>query len=165
MCSSDLTAQIIKSLTDGATLTPEQTAKIKEAIAKSGGGEGRERGSYQAVQDVLTPEQKTAITKKRAVSYTNMIYGSVGLTDDQKKQIDAAADDLAKAGTKPEEFQKKLNDAANGLLTPEQKEKIKGGGVYSIGRAGGAAPGAALGAPQGGNPGAPLQLLNPAPRK
>ena len=53
-------AQLIKSLTGGVTLTPEQETKIKAVIAEAGGGEGegRERMNYKAVQDILTPEQK-----------------------------------------------------------------------------------------------------------
>jgi len=140
------TSQVIKSLTDGATLTPEQEKKIKAIIAESGGGESRERANYQAVQDVLTAEQKAAISKNRTLSMTKMMFGRVNLTADQTKQIEAAYDDLVKSGAKPEELAKKLNDAVNGLLTDEQKEKLKGG--FATGRPGTAAPGASIGAPQ-----------------
>ena len=145
--------QIVKSLTDGVTLTPEQDKKIKAIIAESGGGEGRERVNYQGVQDVLTAEQKAAIAKNRTLSMTKMMFGRANLTAEQTKQIEAAYDDLVKSGANPQELSKKLNDAVNGLLTPEQKETTKGG--FNTGRPGGVKPGAPLGAPQ---------ILNPAPR-
>ncbi len=137
--------QVIKSLTDGVTLTPEQEAKIKSIIAESG-GETRERANYQAVQDVLTAEQKAAIAKNRTLSMTKMMFGRANLTADQVKQIESAYDDLAKSGSNPQELSKKLNDAVNNLLTPEQKEATKGG--FNTGRPGGTTPGAAIGAPQ-----------------
>jgi hypothetical protein len=68
------------------------------------------------------------------------------LTAERTKHLETAYDNLAKSGAKPEELPKKLNDAVNNLLTSEQKETMKGGG--STGLPGGAAPGAALGAPQ-----------------
>ena len=150
-------AQVIKSLTDGVTLTPEQETKIKSAIAEAGGGEGRERGNYKAVQDLLTPEQKATIAKKRALSYTGMMFGRANLTADQQKQVEAAYDGLAKSGNaNPEDVMKKMSEAVNNLLTAEQKEAMKVGG-FTTGRAGGGlAPGAAPGSPQ---------LLNPAKRK
>ena len=80
------------------------------------------------------------------------------LTAEQTKHLETAYDDLAKSGAKPEELPKKLNDAVNNLLTPEQKETMKGGG--NTGLPGGAAPGAALGAPQ-----ILRKFENPAPRK
>ena len=80
------------------------------------------------------------------------------LTAEQTRQLETAYDDLAKSGAKPEELPKKLNDAVNNLLTPEQKETMKGGG--NTGLPGGAAPGAALGAPQ-----ILRKFENPAPRK
>ena len=149
--------QIVKSLTDGATLTPEQDKKIKAIIAEGGGGEGRERANYKGVQDVLTAEQKAAIAKNRSLAMTKMMFGHVNLTAEQTKQIEAAYDDLAKSGSNPQELSKKLNDAVNNLLTPEQKEKLKGG--FNSGLPGGAAPGAALGT----KPGSP-QILKTAPR-
>lgn len=145
------TAQVIQSLTGGVTLTPEQEKKIKAVLAESGNGETRERVNYQAVQDVLTAEQKAAIAKSRALSFTKMMFGRANLTADQATQIESAYDALAKSGNaKPEELTKKLNEAVNNLLTAEQKEAMKG--AFTTGRAGGAAPGAP-------------QLLNPAPRK
>ena len=146
--------QVMKSLTDGVTLTPEQDKKIKTIIMDSSGGESRERANYQAVQDVLTAEQKAGIAKNRTLAMTKMMFGRANLTAEQAKQIESAYDDLVKSGTKTEEFTKKLNDAVNRLLTAEQKETMKGG--FTTGRAGGTAPGAPLGAPQ---------TLNPAPRK
>ena len=135
------TAQVIKSLTDGATLTPEQEKKIKAIIAESGGGEGRERANYQGVQDVLTAEQKAAIAKSRALSMTKMMFGRANLTADQTKQVESAYDALVKSGNaKPGEAAQKLNEAVNNLLTAEQKEAMKAG--FNTGRAGGAAPGA-----------------------
>lgn len=143
-------AQTIKSLTDGATLTPEQEKKIKAVIAESGNGETRERADYQAVQDVLTAEQKAAIARNRALSFTKMMFGRANLTPEQAKQIESAYDDLAKSGNaKPGEITRKLNDAVNNLLTAEQKEAMKGG--FTTGGFNGAKPGAP-------------QLLNPAPR-
>ena len=150
--------QTIKALTDGVTLTPEQEKKMKAILAESGGGESREHANYKALQDVLTSDQKAAIAKSRTLSMTKMMFGRANLTTDQTKQIKAAYDDLAKSGAKPEELPKKLNDAINGLLTPEQKETMKGG--FTTGRAGGAAPGSPLGSPLGSP-----QILNPAPRK
>lgn len=118
--------QVIKSLTGGVTLTPEQEAKLKAIVAESGGGQSRERANYQAVQDVLTAEQKAAIAKNRTLSITKMRFGRANLTGEQIKQIESAYDDLAKSGSiKPEEIYKKLTDAVNNLLTPEQKKANK----------------------------------------
>ena len=71
-------AQLIKSLTGGVTLTPEQETKIKAVIAEAGGGEGRERTNYKAVQDILTPEQKETIAKSRAQEVAGFNTGRPG---------------------------------------------------------------------------------------
>ena len=73
-------AQLIKSLTGGVTLTPEQETKIKAVIAEAGGGggEGRERMNYKAVQDILTPEQKETIAKSRAQQVAGFNTGRPG---------------------------------------------------------------------------------------
>ncbi len=71
-------AQALKSLTGGVTLTPEQETKIKAVIAEAGGGEGRERMNYQAVQDLLTPEQKETIAKNRAQQVGGFNTGRAG---------------------------------------------------------------------------------------
>jgi Spy/CpxP family protein refolding chaperone len=144
--------QVMKSLTDGVTLTPEQEKKIKAVIAESGSGETRERASYQAVQDVLTPAQKATIARNRSISYAKMTFGRANLTPEQIQQVEAAYDNLAKSGNAaPGELAKKLNDAVNNLLTAEQKEKMKGG--FTFGGAGATAA-----------PGSPL-ILNRAQRK
>lgn len=147
-------AQVIKSLTDGVTLTAEQETKIKAVVAEAGGGEGRERANYQAVQDVLTAGQKAAITKNRTLSMTKMMFGRANLTADQLKAIETAYDDIVKSGNaKPGEIPQKLHDAVNNLLTPEQKEaKIADFQERAPRGAAGTTP---LGAPQ---------ILNPAPR-
>jgi Spy/CpxP family protein refolding chaperone len=122
-----MVAQTIKSLTDPAVLTPEQTAKIKELIAKNtAAGERAERNWYQSVQNVLTPEQNAAIAKHRALSYAKAVYGRVNMTPDQMKKVESAYDELAKTpGIKPEEVTKQLYERVNGLLTAEQKEAMK----------------------------------------
>jgi len=108
--------QMIEAMTAGVTLTPEQVAKLKAIVAESGG-----RQNYRALQDVLTAEQKAAIAKNRTLSITKMRFGRANLTGEQIKQIESAYDDLAKSGSiKPEEIYKKLTDAVNKLLTPEQ---------------------------------------------
>jgi len=125
---------VMKFAFDGMTLTPEQKKEIKAiAFAESSGvnsGSGvdyqEDLAVHQAVQSVLTAEQKATIAKKRTLSITKTRFGRANLTGEQIKQIESAYDDLAKSGSiKPEEIYKKLTDAVNNLLTPEQKKANK----------------------------------------
>jgi Spy/CpxP family protein refolding chaperone len=146
-------AQTIKSLTEPAVLTAEQTAQIKSILAKQNTGgrwrEGGERGEnrwHQSIQDVLTADQKATIAKHRALSNVKAMFGRVNLTADQLHKIEATYDELVKTpNVSSEGITKKLYEKVNGLLTEEQKEAMKKGvwtglpgGAVS---AGGAAPG------------------------
>ena len=73
-------AQMIKSLTGGVTLTPEQETKMKAVIAEGGGreSEAREHATYKAVQDLLTPEQKETIAKSQAQQVAGFKPGRPG---------------------------------------------------------------------------------------
>ena len=145
-----LTAQTIKSLTDPAVLTEEQTTRIKGLLAKGNReGERMEREWYQSIQDVLTPEQKAVVARHRALANAKAGFGRANLTADQWQKVEAAYDELAKTpNLNSEAVTKQLAERVNGLLTAEQKETMKTGG-WGL---------AQLGAPQGGaaKPGSPL---------
>lgn len=172
-----MTAQTIKSLTDPAVLTEEQTTRIKGLLAKGNtGGERMEREWYQSIQDVLTPEQKAVVARHRALANAKAGFGRANLTADQWQKVEAAYDELAKTpNLNAEAVTKQLAERVNGLLTAEQKEAMKSGG-WGIAQAGAAKPGAPQvgvakpGAPQGGAAqfgvpqlGAPGQPINRAP--
>jgi len=125
-------AQAIKWMTEPAKLTAEQTEKIKAILAKQSGAGGREGGERteregnEAVQNVLTADQKALIAKHRAVSYAKMMFGNVKLTAEQSQKIEAAYDELAKTpNLNREGISKKLSEKITGLLTAEQKEAMK----------------------------------------
>jgi hypothetical protein len=117
----------IKSMTAPIALSSEQIDEVK--AASTGDDLGAFGGkTYQAVQRVLTPEQKAEIAKSRAVHYAKFAFARAKLTADQIKQVEALGDELAKDQTAASNNAKvyaKLTDRINELLTDEQKEAMK----------------------------------------
>lgn len=156
---------MIKYATDPVKLSPEQIKKIKAAMPKAAGSESAERKSYEAIQQVLTPEQKATIVKHRATGYVKSMFFQAKLTPDQWKQVEAAYDQMIKDGTIKAaggwEGYEKLADKVNGLLTAEQKEAMKKARTWSP--AGGGAVRFAPGAPVPGSK-KPLEKKGETPR-
>jgi Spy/CpxP family protein refolding chaperone len=153
-----IATQTIKSLTEPAVLTEEQVTRIKAILAKGNPGREREEHQwYQSIQDVLTPEQKAAVARHRALAGAKARFGGANLTAEQWQKTEAAYDDLAKtSGLNSEAISKQLVERVNGLLTAEQKEAMKKGGW------GGLQAGAAQGQPGQpiAKPGGSPQVIN-----
>jgi hypothetical protein len=117
----------IKSMVAPVTLTKEQIEQVK--AASKGDDLGVVGGkTYRAIQQVLTPEQKTAIAKSRALNYAKFAFARAKLTGDQMKQVEALCDELAKDQPNPMDHGRgyaKLTEKVNELLTDEQKETMK----------------------------------------
>jgi hypothetical protein len=113
----------IKSLATPVELTDEQVKQLA-AIAK---GSEDVRGALRekvlpALEQMLTPEQKAAMTKHRTVT-TVLSTIRTRITREQLTALGAAYDELAKDGNlKGEELVKALTEKLNGLLTDEQKQ-------------------------------------------
>jgi len=143
---------MVKNMTAPVQLTDEQMKQLRAGageLLKDGDPEGiwrNYRKLNELVQQVLTPEQKAAIGKHRAMSSIKMMFGAAKLTADQLQQVEAACDELVKDQTlKSEELYKKLYEVVDRVLTDEQKEALKKGrGFWTVqpGGAGGSfAPG------------------------
>jgi hypothetical protein len=150
----------IKASTDPVQLTEEQMKKAKDVYKeamKAGGYEALGRGMSDKIQDILTPEQKAAIYKHRAMSYVKSMFSQAKLTSEQTKQVEAAVDAMGKEQNFKFDWAKvqQLNEKIEAVLTAEQKEAIKKArSAWTPIQPGAAAPGARAG---GGG-------LNPAPQ-
>jgi Spy/CpxP family protein refolding chaperone len=113
--------QRIKGITEPIQLSDEQ---VKQVLAAVGGV--RNKLNYGVVEKVLTPDQKRAIAKYRAMlAVKGMFQGDPTLTAQQWKQVEARCDVLVKDVKNPfdtGEIVSKLRDMADALLTPEQRE-------------------------------------------
>ncbi|MGD0898790.1 MAG: PDZ domain-containing protein, partial [Thermoguttaceae bacterium] len=157
----------VKAMTAGVQLSDEQMKKLRAAwgdVVKN-----RETASgdwYKAFQQVLTPEQETAIAKQRAMSYVKAAFLQANLTKDQLKQLEDLAEKFAKdRDRKPWDWEanQKLAEQVNGLLTPEQKEAMKKSRAF-FGQPGGAGVFGPA-APAGGGAKAPCPKSEAAPAK
>ncbi len=73
----------IKAMTDPAQLSDEQMKKLKAAyseLTKANDHEAMERKLPEAVQNVLTAEQKATIFKHRAMTYVKSMFARAKLT-------------------------------------------------------------------------------------
>jgi predicted transcriptional regulator len=138
----------IKASTDPVQLTEEQMKKAKDVYKeamKAGGYEALGRGMSDKIQDILTPEQKAAIYKHRAMSYVKSMFSQAKLTSEQTKQVEAAVDAMGKEQNFKFDWAKvqQLNEKIEAVLTAEQKEAIKKArSAWTPIQPGAAAPGA-----------------------
>jgi Spy/CpxP family protein refolding chaperone len=115
----------IKATTAPVELSAEQIKQIKAALPQGGQPWQAQAKVYEVVQQVLTAEQKVAITKHRNMSYVKSMYGRAKLTEEQLKQAEAACEALAKdPNVKPNELYLKLKEKVDALLTDEQKKAM-----------------------------------------
>ena len=120
----------IKAITDPVKLSDEQMAKAKQVfreMKKTTDHERMERGLPDAIQKILTDEQKLTIKKHRIMSYAKATLGRVELTAEQKAKLDALVSDMAKEANPRGDWKsmQKITEKAQGLLTAEQKEALK----------------------------------------
>ena len=148
----------IKAMAAPVELTDDQ---IKKLVTDAQGHEG-ERGSAEqkiseALDQMLTADQKATIARHKALAEVMRKYGSGRiLSRDQAKEVAGICEELSKdIALKPDDAAKKLSDKIESLLTDEQKEAIKN--APTRGRREGVA-----GTPDGGARG--VREGNPAPR-
>lgn len=109
-----------------ASLTAEQVASIHDALATEPSPEAAARRLNDVVQQVLTPEQKTAVAKHRAMSHVKAVYARAKLTPPQQEQVEAICEELAAdSDMPPAEAYPKLKQRVDALLTDDQKESMK----------------------------------------
>ena len=146
---------MIQASTAPVVLSDDQIQEIKAALARENLNEVRSF-SYEAIQMVLTPEQKVTIAKSRALGYAKGIYLRAKLTDEQLKQVEGVCEELAKdPSIKPQDLYIKIKEKADGFLTAEQKEAMKAPWVGGFGGGGGILI----------NAGQPQRTETPAPAK
>lgn len=126
----------IKNMAGPVVLTEEQ---MKQLVALASGSENA-RGALQekvapALEQMLTPEQKAAMTKYRVIAEVQRGFAGARLTREQVKELEGAYDELAKdTNLKTEDLVKQLTEKGTGFLTDEQKEAIKSVSSRSAGR-------------------------------
>ena len=129
-------SRMIKALTEPVALTPEQLAQIKAVLAKRNAGSAEPWSGgqwYESVQALLTPEQKAAIAKHRAMEYVKAVFVRAKLTDDQLRLVAAAYEGIAKnTALNSEGVMRNLADSARTLLTAEQRQAMERSGWKEI---------------------------------
>ncbi|MEE8451269.1 MAG: hypothetical protein V3R99_05115 [Thermoguttaceae bacterium] len=114
----------IRSAIEGLDLTAEQ----KEKLGKSREQLGPKVGSvFGKLRDILTEEQRTASEEagkkareagKEGRALIVAIEASVKITEEQQEKIDKVAKELGA-------LNREMTRSIMGILTPEQKEKLK----------------------------------------
>lgn len=121
-----LISNMIRSYAGPAILTPEQVAGIHDALAAEPSPEAAARRLFEVVQQVLTPEQKTAVAKHRAMHHVKALYARAALTEQQQEQAEAICEELAAdPDMPPAEAYPKLKQRIDALLTDEQREAMQ----------------------------------------
>jgi Spy/CpxP family protein refolding chaperone len=121
----------IKASTDPAQLTDEQVKKLKAAYGEltKPGHQAEWQKLPEAIDSVLTAEQKAVIARHRAMGYVKMMFARAKLTDEQMKRVEAMVDELAKdQNVKPAmiwQSYNKLAEKIRALLTAEQKKEME----------------------------------------
>ena len=122
----------IKALTDPVQLTDEQMKKLRAAydnLTKATGPEAVGRSFPEALQQILTAEQKAAVAKHRAMNYVKSIFARAKLSDEQMKKAETLVDELAKdqsdKGGMGWQSYSTLAEKIRGLLTAQQKEAMQ----------------------------------------
>jgi len=125
--------EMIKGIIGSIELTDQQLRQVK-AICDRLAREEAEAGAFskqnsaklsQAIQEILTPQQKAAIAREQAMNYVKKMYGPAKLTEDQLRQAEGICDDLLRQQTgKSKDHYAKLADAVDKMLTDEQKESL-----------------------------------------
>ena len=114
---ADVTS-LIKALAKPAELTEAQVKTIKGTVDCSD-----MQALRQAIADMLTPAQKVVYNKGRAIGYVKSYYWNAKLTEEQFKQVEAAADQVSKdASLSDVEVAEKIKEKIDPILTPEQKK-------------------------------------------
>jgi len=105
-------------------LTDEQKQKLKEIREEAG---PKMKEILDKVNEILTEEQSTAAKEaaKKAMEagekgrdFFLAVQTSIQLTDEQQEKMDKVAPEI-------QAVQRKMMKAITGMLTPEQKEKMK----------------------------------------
>ncbi len=112
-------------------ITPEQTKALEAAydeLAKTLKGEELRAKLNEKAAAMLNDNQKATMAannKNYALMMVKARYTAAKLTDEQMKQIEAAADEAVKATLQLNDVSKKVSDKVESLLTDEQKEAVK----------------------------------------
>ena len=115
---------LIELLATPIKLTPAQIQGVQEKVGISDPATVLKKIS-EAVDQVLTPEQALEMKKVRAMKLVKKKYETAYLKPDQKRQIDAACDDLAKdPKLDAAALAAKLIEKLESVLTPEEKKSL-----------------------------------------
>lgn len=112
-------------------ITPEQTKSLEAAydeLAKTLKGEELRAKLNEKAISLLNDDQKAALAKNNknyALMMVKARYGPAKLTDEQMKQIEAAADEAVKSTFQLNDVNKKVGEKVESMLTAEQKEAMK----------------------------------------
>ena len=121
--------QITKAIEAMATpvkLSNDQIKRVRTIWPKADDLEAGPAACDEAVQQVLTTEQKITIAKYRAMEFVKAAFGAAKLSDDQLKQAELIVTELTKdLSVKPEDLHKTLTTKVDAILGPEQKEAMK----------------------------------------
>jgi len=117
---------MISAYAGPANLTPAQVADIHEALAKEPSPEAIARRLHAVIQQRLTPGQKAAVAKHRAMNQVRAMYARVTLTTHQQEQVEAICEELSvDTDLTPAEAHPILKQRVDALLTDEQKEAMQ----------------------------------------
>jgi Spy/CpxP family protein refolding chaperone len=125
---------MVKGIIGSIELTDQQLRQVKAACdaltrdEPDAGAFGKQHSAKlnQAIQEILTPQQKAALARERAMGYIKKMYGPAKLTEDQLQQAEALCDALLREQTgKSKEHYNQLADAVDRMLTVEQRENLE----------------------------------------
>lgn len=124
---------MVKGIIGSVQLTDQQLRQVKaacDALTRDepfAGAFGKQHSAKlnQAIQEILTPQQKATLARERAMGYIRKIYGPAKLTEDQLRQAEGLCDALLREQTgKSKDHYKQLADAVDRMLTVEQRENL-----------------------------------------
>jgi Spy/CpxP family protein refolding chaperone len=154
---------VVKSMTDPIKLSEEQIKQLRAAckgLALENTYEGGWPKFNEALQKVLTAQQKHDIAKHRAMMYVKGMFQPAKLTAEQIKKAEAACDELLKAQPPKMLWDytivNKLNERVTAILSDGQKASLAKARRGWQGLGGMTAPAAAAKKPESDKP-APTQ--------
>jgi Spy/CpxP family protein refolding chaperone len=125
---------IIKVMTEGAKLSPDQVKQLKAAYRESVKHPESGENITVAIERVLMPEQKTAIARGRAVQYAKQAFAPAKLTDDQLKKVARICEELVSDPETGPQLYELLFQRVKELLTKEQRAAMEPPAAGGAGR-------------------------------
>ncbi|HUS90630.1 MAG TPA: hypothetical protein VM695_02230 [Phycisphaerae bacterium] len=124
---------MVKGIIGSVQLTDQQLRRVRavcDALTREepdadAFGKQHSAKLRQAIQEILTPQQKATIAREEVMAYIKKIYGPAKLTEDQLRQAEGLCDVLLRERTgKSKEHYNQLADAVDRMLTLEQRENL-----------------------------------------